>query len=115
MKVTFYKGILQGAAGEPSQTCWAETPHGIMVCADEEEIRVTVIQPPGVLSSDPVTTVDMTGVDRDGLEVLVANILCRGYLDKPGVRNGGDAVLYILVNEALHQMAWIRKKHLTDD
>lgn len=114
MKVSFYKGILEEAPGEQAHTCWAETPFGIMVCAGEDPPRVAVIVSPQVVSSDPVTTVDLTGVDLEGLEVLVANILCRGYLDKPGVRNSGDSVLYILINEALHQMEWIRKKHLSD-
>ncbi len=114
MNVSFYKGVIRETPGEISYECWAETPYGTMVCSDQEALRVGVILSPHIECADPVTTVDLTGVNLEGLEVLVANILCGGYLDKPGVRNSGESVLYILVNEALHQMEWIRKKELSD-
>ncbi len=49
-----------------------------------------------------MTTLDLPGLDREGVEVITGNILKGGYLDMPGVKGKGEAVLFMLVNEALH-------------
>ena len=85
-----------------------------MICNDKDKPSLAVIESPHIISSDLVAMLDLTGVDLEGMEVLVANILCGGYLEKPGIEDRGEAVLYVLVNEALHQMEWIRKKELPD-
>ena len=61
------------------------------------------------LDVEPVTTLDLPGLDREGVEVITGNILKGGYLDMPGVKGKGEAVLFILVNEAIHELAEIAK------
>ena len=49
-----------------------------------------------------ITSLDLTGLDEDSTRTIVRNILQGDYLEKPGVRGKGDAVLFMLVNEAIH-------------
>ncbi len=57
-----------------------------------------------IVQADEIATLELPGLGREDLDVLITNILTGGYLDKPGVRSAGEAVLYILVNEAIHQL-----------
>jgi hypothetical protein len=58
----------------------------------------------GVVSADYVTTVDLAGLDRPDVELVARAILLGGYLDRPNVKGKGDAVLFMLANEALRAL-----------
>lgn len=102
--VDFCEGVIELIPGKKVTAVWAHTPFGIMAVSNDEPDELHVIEPNQILESTIVTTVDLPGLDRDGSEVIVGNILKRGYLRKPHVKDKGEAVLFILVNEAIHQL-----------
>jgi len=107
--VRFYKGVVK--AGETTGFCssWAETPFGLLAFPEGSKGELQTIDPDRIETSQEVTTVELTGLDRPGVELIVSNILQRGLLDKPGIASKGDAVLYVLVNEVLHELQAIER------
>ena len=109
MMVTFYKGTLRPETGAEVAVSWAETDFGVtaLVSGSDELVHEPKLEQ--VTDVEPVTTLDLSGLDREGVEVVIDNILKGGYLDMPGVKGKGEAVLFILVNEALHRLAEIAR------
>jgi hypothetical protein len=105
MKVDFCKGLIRTTLGQKVSASWAETPFGILALVDDLKDDLQVIQAEQILVSDTISSLDLPGLERDGVQAIVSNILMRGYLDKPGIRDKGEAVLFILVNEAIHDLS----------
>lgn len=105
MKVVFFKGNIRGHKGKKVPAQWAQTPFGMMGVAGGDEPALRTLESISLEPLEEIAVVDLTGLDREGVEVIVLNILSGNYLDKPGVKGGGDAVLFILVNEALHVLS----------
>ncbi|MFH0826202.1 MAG: hypothetical protein V2B18_25910 [Pseudomonadota bacterium] len=105
MKVEFFKGFLRiGAAGKVAAASWAVTEFGMMGIVEEEPRRaIDRLSAEAVVGSDSITSMELPGLFRPQVEHIVRSILWGGYLDKHGVKDGGCAVLYILVNEALQR------------
>lgn len=101
MKVVFFQGLMRHSTGKQVPAQWAQTPFGIMGIDEGDETDLRILDSTSLEPLEEIAVVDLTGLDREGVEVIVLNILSGNYLDKPGVKGGGDAVLFILVNEAL--------------
>jgi hypothetical protein len=109
MMVTFYKGTLRTETGAEVAVSWAETDFGVTALISGSDELVHDLKSEQIADVEPVTTLDLPGLDREAVEVIIGNILKGGYLDMPGVKGKGEAVLFILVNEALHRLAEIAK------
>lgn len=57
-----------------------------------------------VVGAQRVATVDLPGLDDETREMLVQRILLGGYLAKPGITDKEDAVLFVMLNEALQNL-----------
>jgi hypothetical protein len=114
MVVTFYKGVLRTETGTEVAVSWAETDFGVTALDSGSDELVHELKLEQIADVAPVTTLDLPGLDRDGVEVIVDNILKGGYLDMPGVKGKGEAVLFILVNEAIHELAEIAEDEKED-
>jgi hypothetical protein len=114
MMVTFYKGALRTETEAEVAVSWAESDFGVTALVTGSDELVHELKLEEIADVEPVTTLDLTGLDREGVEVIVGNILKGGYLDMPGVKGKGEAVLFILVNEALHQLAEIAEDENED-
>jgi hypothetical protein len=114
MLVTFYKGTLRTDTGCDIAVSWAETDAGVtaLVSGSDELIRELDLEQ--ISTVEPVAVFDLPGLDREGVEVIVGSILKGKYLDMPGVKGKGEAVLFVLVNEALHQLAEIAAEENED-
>jgi hypothetical protein len=105
MKVQFYKGVIREESGEEVVVHWAVTRFGISALkhgADDLRNHLALDE---VIHAEAVTEVELPGLDKEDADVLVENILRGGYLEKPGVKDSGEAVLFILVNEAINSLA----------
>ncbi len=109
MRVVFFKGTIRTQVGESREAVWASTPFGYVVCASGEE-HAHVKDTMDILTQEVITELDLPGVDRAGMETLVSNILTGGYVERAGVKGKGDAILFLLVNEAIHSLSEIARK-----
>jgi len=116
MKVDFCKGLIKTTLGQKVSASWAETPFGILALVEDLKGDLQVIQAEQILVSDTIiSSLDLPGLDRDGVQAIVGNILKRGYLDKPGIRDKGEAVLFVLVNEAIHDLSAVFEEDSTSE
>ncbi len=113
--VRFCKDVV--TADETTGVCssWAETPFGLLAFPEGSKEELQTIAPDRIENSQEITTVELTGLHREGVELIVSNILRRGLLDKPGIASKGDAVLYVLVNEVLHELQAIARLESKED
>ena len=109
MTIRFYKGVRRTETGEEVSVSWAEMDFGVTALVAGADEPVHELNMDRVTAAELVTTLDLPGLDREGIEVIVNNILKGGYLDMPGVKGKGEAVLFMLVNEAIHRMPEIAK------
>ena len=107
MWVVFFKGVLQGERGIEYPASWAKTPFGIMTLVLGDDEALQLVDEERIVSEELIAEVDLPGLDRDHLEEIVRSVLAGGFLDKPGIKGKGDAVIFALVNEALHRMTQI--------
>lgn len=108
IRVQFYRGTIENRPEEAQNRIlvyWSVTPDGIFAVAGPARELLPGFDPVHVRDPEMITDLDLTGVNREGLAVLVTNILARGYLERPGVKNKGEAVLFALVNEAMQILA----------
>jgi hypothetical protein len=112
--IDFCEGVIELKPGKKVTAVWAHTPFGIMAVFNDEPDELHVIEPDQIVGSALVTTVDLPGLDRAGSEVIVGNILKGGYLRKPNIEDKGEAVLFILVNEAIHKLEALSDKGIPD-
>jgi hypothetical protein len=109
MTVVFFTGNIRMRSGDSCLAAWASTPFGYRVLvADDGQVRM--LDSLHILTQDLVTELELPGVDRAGLETLVSHILTGSYLNRSGVKGKGDAVLFLLVNEAIHSLGEIARK-----
>jgi hypothetical protein len=109
MMVDFYKGTLTTQTSVELSVSWAETDFGVSALVSGSAELVYELDEKQVTVVEPIATLDLPGLDREGIEVIVGNILKGGYLDMPGVKGKGEAVLFMLVNEAIHRLTEIAK------
>ncbi len=104
MHVEFFTGVIKTDSGEESRAVWARTPYGCTILMEGDRKPVHVPEVTGVMDEDNVTSIELPGLDRDMVETIVAGVLKGGILEKPGIRGKGDAVLFVLLNEALQKL-----------
>lgn len=107
MKVEFYKGVIRKKTGQELGISWAKTPLGVLAFVRPEEDFAHCFDPKEVGRSDLIVTLDLPDLDEESVRIICSNVLEGGYLERPGLRNKGDALLFVLVNEALHRLAEI--------
>lgn len=66
-------------------------------------------EPPEASSTERITELELPDIDQEAVETIIVNVLKGGYLEKPGVTDRGEAVLFILVNEAIQRLSEIEK------
>ncbi len=110
MEVEFSKGLMKDPSGRRIPGWWAVTPFGILAWSGDPKREPEYAQEEILSKSETVTTLDLTGLEKDQLEHIVRSILKGGYLDKPGVKHKGEAVFFILVNEALHELSRLQSE-----
>lgn len=104
MRVEFCRGMIRDECGNARDAEWARTPFGLMRLTDGEDESLMPFSGDLVMEEESLTELDLPGLEREGVEVIVRNILAGKYLDKPGITGKGDAVLFVLVNEAIHAL-----------
>ncbi len=109
MMVNFYKGTVTTKTGIEVSVSWAETDSGVSALVSGSDELVHELDEKQVTVVEPMASLDLPGLDSEGIAVIVGNILRGGYLDMPGVKGKGEAVLFMLVNEAIHRLAEIAK------
>jgi hypothetical protein len=109
MVVGFYKGALRTETGADVAVSWAETGFGMTARVAGADELLHEFNADQLIAAEPIATLELPGLDRDGIEIIVRAVLEGRYLDMPGVKGKGDALLFILVNEALHRLAEIAK------
>jgi hypothetical protein len=113
--VGFFKGTVRTASGECSPAAWARTPFGLVIAPEEEAGPLCRLDESDIMAEEPVTVLELPGVDQETAEIVVANILAGKYLEKPGVKDKGDAVLFVLVNEALRRLDEIAREEASSE
>ena len=108
MRVQFYRGSIENRpeyAQDSILVYWSVTPEGIFAVTGATREPLPGFDPLQVHDPEMIADLDLTGVDREGLAVLVTSILAGGYLERPGVKNKGEAILFALVNAATQILA----------
>jgi len=100
--VEFCKGYVKNDAGDETAVYIAITQFDTIVIAEDSREIVSEMDAEHSVVTESITRIVLPGVDREGVEVIVGNILEGGYLTRPGSRLAGDALLFTLVNEAIH-------------
>lgn len=115
MIVDLFKGLIKDASGAELEAWCARTPFGIRAVAIGGPHVVRIVEPDLTAVAEHITSLDLPGLDRESLEFLTDAILQGSYLEKPGVRGKGDAVLFMLTNDALHALDQAASRELEEE
>jgi hypothetical protein len=103
-RVRFFKGSLKRKKDPLRQCYWAVTDFGVLLLRDAECYTVKGLEPESVPCGELLASVYLEDLDRENIEFIVANLLAGNYLDRPGIGERDDSLLFVLVNEALHRL-----------
>jgi len=112
--VQFCKGILEREPGQEVTATWAVTPFGIVAATAGANPELLAVRPEQVIATETITSLELPGLDQEGMEAIVVNILQGRYLEKPGIEDKGEAILFVLVNEAIHELERLRADEQID-
>jgi hypothetical protein len=112
MWVSFLRGVIRKGSAE-FRAFWAESEFGLRVRIQGES-QAQSGENFEVVSGDRITSFELPGIEQGDAEFLIHKILEGHYLEKPGVAGKGDAVLYMLINEALHELERIGDQEKLD-
>ncbi len=104
MKVDFFTGTLRTETGNEAVAYWAHTDSGDTAILDPPEEPFSIKDQSAILKKGLITSIDLLDLEQDLAQTIIDTILTRGYLKKPGIKDKGEAVLFVLVNEALQEM-----------
>jgi hypothetical protein len=113
MNIGLFKGSVLFADGSESLVWWAEASTGVWTFLDGSEEVTHATQAPEARFVERVTVLELPEIDEQSAEDIVVSLLKGRYLDKPGVRDSGEAALYMLVNEAIHKLSRIMQDERT--
>ncbi len=103
--VQFYEGVLKSLQGDSAPIVWAESGFGSRVVIDSKLKGLEAPEMEHIEEKELVTSVDLEGLDADDAIYIIDAILKGKYYSRPGVKGKLDAALYLLVNEALSELA----------
>jgi hypothetical protein len=103
MRIRFFSGLIEKDR-EEFKTFWAESDLGSTYLLLGKKL-IQGVDIWRIVTSQLITSFELPGLGTEDIEFLIQRILEGGYLEKPGVAGKGDAVLFMLVNEALHELA----------
>ncbi len=109
MKIDFFTGILRTDKGASVGAYWASADSGYTAILDGAEETFRIKDRIVILKEELITSIDLVDLDPDLAQTIIDTILKRGYLKKPGIKDKGDAVLFVLVNEALLELEEIAR------
>ena len=109
MKVDFFTGILRTQNGDEIVAYWAHTDSGDIAIPDSAEETFPINDQGDILKKELITSLDLLDIDQNSAQAVINTILTRGYLKRPGIKDKGEAVLFVLVNEALHELEEIAR------
>ncbi len=109
MKVDFFTGTLRTQTGAEVTAYWAVTDSGVTAIVNSAEETFPIQNPGDILTQEPITSLDLLDLDPDQAKPIIEAILAGGYLKKPGIKGKGDAVLFVLANEAVHELEQIAR------
>ena len=109
IRIEFFTGMVRWKA-EDVKASWAERENSFWMLLGGSEDVARDVQIPHIIDCERVATLDLPDIDGESVDVIVTNLLTGGYLDKPGVKNSGEAVLFVMVNEALQLLDEIAGK-----
>jgi hypothetical protein len=104
VKVDFFTGTLRTETGDEVVVYWAHTDSGDTAILDPPKEPFSIKDQSDILKKELITSIDLLDLDKDLVQPIIDTILTRGYLKKPGIKDKGEAVLFVLVNEALQEM-----------
>jgi hypothetical protein len=104
MDIVFSRGLWKTCKDGPREIFFARTPLGNLAWAAESESGCVTIPDGDIVEISTVCVTEAPGLDEEGARAIAARALERGYLNNPAVREHGDALLFMLVNEALHEV-----------
>jgi hypothetical protein len=107
MDVIFYKGVVKTSKDTEVRGAWARTAFGIIGLLERHSESLSRIKAETIVREEFVTSCDLEGCGPTETEFLIGRILRGKYLERPGVKDRGDAVLFLLLNEAIHRLAEI--------
>jgi len=110
MNADFFRAVLKENSASGAQVWYAITPFGIRAAKQDRDDIVLDLTMNDLAGVESIATVDLSGLDRDLFEAIVDLILKSGLLGKPGVRRKGDAVLFMLTNEAVHALTQVMRE-----
>jgi hypothetical protein len=110
MKVGFFRGRVRASDDKRAKLWWAEAGSEFWIIEEGSEEVTRRLDPPEAVTVERVTELELPGVDAEGIESIIVNVLKGGYLEKPGVKGSGEAVLYMLVNEAIQRLSDIENE-----
>lgn len=114
MKVDFFRAILREGTTPDARMWCSITPFGIRALSEGGDAILLDLTLEDLSGAEPIVTVDLAGLDRSSLEAMVDFILKSGLLGKAGVKGKGDAVLFMLTNEALHALAQVMRDEVAE-
>jgi len=101
--------VLRTDTGDEVVAYWARADSGATAILDSTEETFPIKDRTAILKEDLVTSIDLVDLDQDLVETIINTILTRGYLKKPGIKDKGEAVLFVLVNEAIQELEEIAR------
>ena len=109
MRVDFFRGILRTDTGASVAAYWARADSGVTAILDAAEETFRIEDKDVILEEELITSIDLVDPDPDLAQTIIDAILTGGHLKKPGIKGKGEAVLFVLVNEALHELEEIAR------
>ena len=110
MNVEFFTAVLKEDSASEVRVWCAVTPLGLRAFREDQDEIVLSLTVQDLSDVKSIATVDLSSLERNLFEAIVDLILRSGLLGKTGVKNKGDAVLFMLTNEALHTLAQIERE-----
>jgi hypothetical protein len=109
MRVDFFTGVMRTRTGDEVAAYWARTDSGDTAILDASDETFLIKDRTAILKEETITSIDLLDLDPDLAQTIIDTILTRGYLKKPGIKDKGEAVLFVLVNEVLHELEEIAR------
>jgi hypothetical protein len=109
VRVDFFRGILRTDTSASVIAYWARADSGATAILDAAEETFRIEDKDVILEEELIASIDLVDLDPDLAQTVIETILTGGHLKKPGIKGKGEAVLFVLVNEALHELEEIAR------